>query len=50
MRRSFNVEAEPEEALCNTSDTTNEDAAFEDRIIDIMALEDPQDMSHALDK
>ncbi|KAB5554171.1 hypothetical protein PHYPO_G00047110 [Pangasianodon hypophthalmus] len=48
-RWSFSVEAEPEEAVSNTSDTANEDAAFEDRIVDIMALEDPQDMSHALD-
>ncbi|XP_053544037.1 limbin [Ictalurus punctatus] len=48
-RRSFSVEVEPEEAVSNASDTANEDAAFEDRIIDIMALEDPQDMSHALD-
>ncbi|XP_058268979.1 limbin-like isoform X2 [Hemibagrus wyckioides] len=48
-RRSFNIEAEPEEAVCNPSDTANEDAAFEDRIIDIMALEDPQNMSPALD-
>ncbi|KAK3553067.1 hypothetical protein QTP86_031169 [Hemibagrus guttatus] len=48
-RRSFNLEAEPEEAVCNTSDAANEDAVFEDRIIDIMALEDPQNMSPALD-
>ncbi|KAI5628862.1 hypothetical protein C0J50_2564 [Silurus asotus] len=48
-RRSFCVEAEPEEAVSNTSDTASEDAAFEDRIIDIMALEDPQDMLHSLD-
>ncbi|XP_046722328.1 limbin-like isoform X1 [Silurus meridionalis] len=48
-RRRFRVEAEPEEAVSNTSDTASEDAAFEDRIIDIMALEDPQDMLHSLD-
>ncbi|XP_060757249.1 limbin-like isoform X2 [Neoarius graeffei] len=48
-RRSFSVQAEPEEALCNSSDTASEDATFEDRIIDIMALENPQDMSRALD-
>lgn len=36
--------------MCNASDAANEDATFEDRIIDIMALEDPKDMPLALDK
>ncbi|KAF5890338.1 limbin, partial [Clarias magur] len=48
-RRSFIVEEELDEPVCNASDTANEDATFEDRIIDIMALQDPQDMSLALD-
>ncbi|KAM9457831.1 limbin-like isoform 2-T2 [Clarias gariepinus] len=48
-RRSFIVEEELEEPVCNASDAANEDATFEDRIIDIMALEDPKDMPLALD-
>ncbi|XP_047656687.1 limbin isoform X2 [Tachysurus fulvidraco] len=48
-RWSFSVAAESEEAVSNTSDTASEDAVFEDKIIDIMALEDPQDISSSLD-
>ncbi|TSK87456.1 Limbin [Bagarius yarrelli] len=49
-RRSFNIEAEQVEVVGNTVDLANEDAAFEDRIIDIMTQEDPHNVSSALDK
>ncbi|XP_072549941.1 limbin-like isoform X3 [Salminus brasiliensis] len=40
--------AEPEEGVCNISESANEEAAFEDKVVDIMALEDPQNMFQAL--
>lgn len=39
-----------EEAVCNISEWANEEAAFEDKFIDIIALEDPPNLLKALDK
>ncbi|XP_066499188.1 limbin isoform X2 [Hoplias malabaricus] len=41
--------AEADEAVCNISESANEEAAFEDKIISIMALEEPQNVFQALD-
>ncbi|MFT7810388.1 limbin [Arapaima gigas] len=44
-----NGDTDPEYAVCNMSETAKEEAAFEDKIVDIMVLEDPQNMHQALD-
>ncbi|XP_017560896.1 limbin [Pygocentrus nattereri] len=48
-KRGFSGGAEAEEAVCNISESANEEATFENKIIDIMALEDPQNVFQALD-
>ncbi|XP_051514392.1 limbin isoform X2 [Myxocyprinus asiaticus] len=48
-RRSLSEEAGPYEGMCDITESANEEAAFEDKFIDIMMLEDPQNMIHALD-
>ncbi|XP_017278421.1 limbin [Kryptolebias marmoratus] len=42
-------DSDPEDAECNMSETVKEKAAFEDKIVDVMVLEDPQNMYQALD-
>uniref|UniRef100_A0AAR2ITJ7 Limbin n=1 Tax=Pygocentrus nattereri TaxID=42514 RepID=A0AAR2ITJ7_PYGNA len=49
QKRGFSGGAEAEEAVCNISESANEEATFENKIIDIMALEDPQNVFQALD-
>lgn len=41
---------DPEDADCNTSGTIKDEATFEDKLVDIMVLEDPQNMNQALEK
>ncbi|XP_052010344.1 limbin [Xyrauchen texanus] len=48
-RRSLSEEAGPYEGMCDITESANEEAAFEDKFIDIMMLEDPQNMIDALD-
>ncbi|KAL7861052.1 hypothetical protein AOLI_G00174010 [Acnodon oligacanthus] len=48
-KRGFSGGAEAEEAVCNILESANEEATFENKIIDIMALEDPQNVFQALD-
>ncbi|XP_036445381.1 limbin isoform X2 [Colossoma macropomum] len=48
-KRGFSGGAEAEEAVCNISESANEEATFENKIIDIMALEDPQNVFQALE-
>ncbi|XP_048827709.1 limbin-like isoform X2 [Brienomyrus brachyistius] len=45
----LNGDPDPEYAVCNISETAKEEAAFEDKIVDIMVLEDPQNMRQALE-
>uniref|UniRef100_A0A3P8VF86 EvC ciliary complex subunit 2 n=1 Tax=Cynoglossus semilaevis TaxID=244447 RepID=A0A3P8VF86_CYNSE len=40
---------DPEDADCNTSGTIKDEATFEDKLVDIMVLEDPQNMNQALE-
>ncbi|KAI2656643.1 Limbin [Labeo rohita] len=47
MRSSINEEAGPYE--CDITASANEEAAFEDKFVDIVMLEDPQNMIQALD-
>ncbi|XP_029006581.1 limbin-like isoform X2 [Betta splendens] len=42
-------DSDPEYADCNISETVKEEAAFEDKMVDIMVLEDPQNMYQALE-
>ncbi|RXN22215.1 limbin [Labeo rohita] len=48
MRSSINEEAGPYE--CDITASANEEAAFEDKFVDIVMLEDPQNMIQALDR
>ncbi|CAB1354190.1 unnamed protein product [Coregonus sp. 'balchen'] len=48
-RRKKRGDSDPEYAVCNMSETTKEEAAFEDKMVDIMVLEDPQNMYQALE-
>lgn len=43
-------DSDPEYADCNISETVKDEAAFEDKMVDIMVLEDPQNMYQALEK
>ena len=43
-------ESDPEDADCNVSETIKDEATFEDKIVDTMVLEDPQNMYQALEK
>ncbi|XP_029358856.1 limbin [Echeneis naucrates] len=40
---------DPEHADCSMSETVKDEAAFEDKMVDIMVLEDPQNMYQALE-
>ncbi|XP_028262741.1 limbin-like isoform X2 [Parambassis ranga] len=42
-------ESDPEYAECNLSETVKDEATFEDKMVDIMVLEDPQNMYQALE-
>ncbi|ROL53576.1 Limbin [Anabarilius grahami] len=48
-RSSLNEEAGPYEGACDITATANEEAAFEDKFVDVLMLEDPQNMIQALD-
>ncbi|KAI4871350.1 hypothetical protein NFI96_026573, partial [Prochilodus magdalenae] len=48
-KRGLSGGVEAEDAVCNISESANEQATFEDKLIDIMALEDPQNVFQALD-
>lgn len=41
---------DPEYAESSMSETIKDEAAFEDKMVDVMVLEDPQNMYQALDK
>lgn len=43
-------ESDPEYADCSVSESVKDEATFEDKIVDIMVLEDPQNMYQALEK
>lgn len=38
------------DADCNLDDSVKEEAAFEDKIVDMMVLEEPQNMYQSLEK
>nr|XP_040059349.1 limbin-like isoform X2 [Gasterosteus aculeatus aculeatus] len=42
-------DSEPEYAECNMSEAVKDEAAFEDKMVDTMVLEDPQNMYQALE-
>ncbi|XP_058488255.1 limbin-like [Solea solea] len=42
-------DSDPEYANCNMSETIKDEATFEDKMVDIMVLEDPQNMYQALE-
>ncbi|CAK6958223.1 limbin-like isoform X1 [Scomber scombrus] len=42
-------DSDPEYADCNMSETIKDEAAFEDKMVDTMVLEDPQNMYQALE-
>ncbi|XP_044036940.1 limbin-like isoform X2 [Siniperca chuatsi] len=42
-------DSDPEYADCNMSETVKDEATFEDKMVDTMVLEDPQNMYQALD-
>ncbi|XP_026204881.1 limbin isoform X2 [Anabas testudineus] len=42
-------DSDPEYADCNISETVKDEAAFEDKMVDIIVLEDPQNMYQALE-
>ncbi|XP_077091623.1 limbin-like isoform X2 [Siphateles boraxobius] len=48
-RSSVNEEAGPYEGTCDITASANEEAAFEDKFVDILMLEDPQNMMESLD-
>ena len=43
-------DSDPEYAVCDMSEAAKEEAAFEDKMVDIMVLEDHQNMYRALEK
>lgn len=43
-------DSDPEYADSNMSETVKDEAAFEDKMVDTMVLEDPQNMYQALEK
>ncbi|XP_053723591.1 limbin-like [Synchiropus splendidus] len=47
--RECRRDSDPEYADCRVSETIKEEAMFEDKMVDIMLLEDPQNMYRALD-
>lgn len=44
------ADSDPEYADCNMSETVKDEATFEDKMVDTMVLEDPQNMYQALEK
>lgn len=46
----MNEEAGPYEGACDITAAANEEAAFEDKFVDVLMLEDPQNMTQALDR
>ncbi|KAJ8262104.1 hypothetical protein GJAV_G00162260 [Gymnothorax javanicus] len=48
-RAVLSGDGDPEYAACNIGETAKEEAAFEDKMVDIMVLEDPQNMYQALE-
>ncbi|XP_069567455.1 limbin-like [Brachyistius frenatus] len=49
QRRRNRGDSDPEYADCNLSETVKDEASFEDKMVDIMVLEDPQNMYQALE-
>uniref|UniRef100_A0A8C6NU16 EvC ciliary complex subunit 2 n=1 Tax=Nothobranchius furzeri TaxID=105023 RepID=A0A8C6NU16_NOTFU len=49
QQRRNRCDSDPEDAECNMSETVKDEAAFEDKIVDVMLLEDPQNMFQALE-
>lgn len=49
QQRRKTEESNPEYADCNVSETIKDEASFEDKMVDVMVLEDPQNMSQALE-
>lgn len=43
-------DSDPNDADCNIDETVKEEAAFEDKIVDTMVLEEPQNMYQSLEK
>ncbi|KAK6493552.1 limbin-like isoform X1 [Huso huso] len=48
-RIGVNGEYDPDQTICNISETSKEEAAFEDKIVDILIFEDPLNMYQTLD-
>ncbi|KAM7401826.1 hypothetical protein PAMP_017104 [Pampus punctatissimus] len=49
QQRRNRGDSDPEYADCNMSETVKDEATFEDKMVDIMVLEDPQNMYQALE-
>ncbi|XP_068451342.1 limbin-like [Clinocottus analis] len=49
QQRRNRRDSDPEYADCNMSETVKDEAAFEDKMVDTMVLEDPQNMHQALE-
>ncbi|KAM8914254.1 limbin-like isoform 2-T2 [Spinachia spinachia] len=49
QQRRNRGDSEPEYAECNMSEAVKDEAAFEDKMVDTMVLEDPQNMYQALE-
>ncbi|XP_046882400.1 limbin-like isoform X2 [Hypomesus transpacificus] len=49
QQRKKRGDSDPEYAVCDMSEAAKEEAAFEDKMVDIMVLEDPQNMYRALE-
>ncbi|XP_031703607.1 limbin [Anarrhichthys ocellatus] len=49
QQRRNRCDSDPEYADCNMSETVKDEAAFEDKMVDTMVLEDPQNMYQALE-
>ncbi|XP_076601810.1 limbin-like [Chaetodon auriga] len=49
QQRRKRADSDPEYADCNLSETVKDEATFEDKMVDTMVLEDPQNMHQALE-
>ncbi|XP_020503588.1 limbin isoform X2 [Labrus bergylta] len=49
QQRRNRGDSDPEYADCNMSESVKDEATFEDKVVDIMVLEDPQNMYQALE-
>ncbi|KAM9800522.1 limbin-like [Syngnathus typhle] len=49
QQRKNRSDPDPEYADCNITETVKDEATFEDKIVDIMVLEEPQNMNQALE-